>query len=248
MKHLTCPYCCEHAVGTGRQVCSDCESLNYFDDTMNHYETLGVTSDASPEDIKRAFRKKSSKHHPDKPGGNAEAMAAVNAAYECLSDPTRRLGYDQTGRDPAKGPSLDDVAEHALQSLIRQMLDDARPGNLVHMLNTHITRRIASIKQDMQLNERKVVRLSKQLDRVVRKNSRMSLFNRVVQEQIDRANSEMDQARQQLEVSQRALEILLEHEDTKPDDAAVARPHASFIDEVASVYASMNIPRGFGHR
>ncbi len=239
-KRLSCAYCCEKAVGTGRQVCSDCEALNYLN-TMNHYETLGVASDATPDEIKRAFRKKSSQHHPDKPGGDAEKMAAVNAAYECLGDPERRLGYDQTGRDPAKGPTLDDVAEHALQTLIRQLLDDGRPGNLVHMLETHIKRGVESIKKDIALSERVVARLSKQLDRVTRKGGRTSLFNRVLQEQIGRAESEIEQGRRQIEVSERSLEILREHEDTKPEH----EPGRPGIDELVMAFATMNRPRGF---
>lgn len=244
MKHLGCHYCCEKAVGTGRQVCSDCEALNYLN-TMNHYETLGVASDASPDEIKRAFRKKSSQHHPDKPGGNAEAMAAVNAAYECLGDPVRRLGYDQTGRDPAQGPTLDDVAEHALQSLIRQILEDSPEGNLVKLLDGHITRAITGIQQDLTIKERRVARLGKQLDRVVRKSAgRTSLFNRVLQQQIQQAESEIAQGRQQLEVSQRSLEILRDHEDTRPQHEPVASMRKSFFDEVIA-HSMVNRTRGF---
>ena len=244
MKHLGCHYCCEKAVGTGRQVCCDCEALNYLN-TMNHYETLGVASDASPDEIKRAFRKKSSQHHPDKPGGNAEAMAAVNAAYECLSDATRRLGYDETGRDPANGPTLDDVAEHALQSLIQQILEDSPEGNLVKLLDGHITRTIVSIRQDIVIKERRVARLGKQLDRVVRKSAgRTSLFNRVLQKQIQQAQGDIEQGRQQLEVSERAREILRDHEDTKPEHEPAASMRKSFFDEVIT-HSMGNRPRGF---
>lgn len=203
---------------------------------MNHYETLGVASDASPDDIKRAFRKKSSQHHPDKPGGNAEAMAAVNAAYECLGDPVRRVGYDQTGRDPANGPTLDDIAEHALQTLIAQILEESPDGDLVKLLDKHITKSINSIHSDKAANEKRVTRLGKQLDRVVRKSAgRTSLFNRVLQDQIRRAEAEIEEAARLLEVSQRSLEILRDHEDTAPTAQAPQRHHPSAfggIDEM----------------
>lgn len=200
---------------------------------MNHYETLGVASDATPEDIKRAFRKKSSQHHPDKPGGNAEAMAAVNAAYECLGDPVRRLGYDQTGRDPAKGPTLDDIAEHALQSLIAQVLEESPDGDLVKLLDKHITKSINSIHSDKAANEKRVTRLGKQLDRVVRKSTgRDSLFNRVLQDQIRRAEAEIEEATRLLEVSQRSLEILRDHEDTAPTAPAPQHHHPSAFGSI----------------
>jgi len=59
----------------------------------NHYETLGVTRAANPEEIKRAYRKLASQHHPDK-GGDKEKFQAIQAAYATLSDPQQRAAYD----------------------------------------------------------------------------------------------------------------------------------------------------------
>mgnify|MGYP001493845673 CR=1 FL=1 len=60
---------------------------------MDHYSTLGVNKDAAPEDIKRAYRKLASKHHPDKGGDTAE-FQRVEEAYRILSDPEQRAAYD----------------------------------------------------------------------------------------------------------------------------------------------------------
>mgnify|MGYP000055969866 CR=1 FL=1 len=60
---------------------------------MDHYETLGVSKDASQQDIKKAYRKLASKHHPDK-GGDQEQFKRVQAAYDTLSDPEQRAQYD----------------------------------------------------------------------------------------------------------------------------------------------------------
>lgn len=59
----------------------------------DYYNTLGVARDASPEDIKRAFRKLASQHHPDK-GGDTKKFQEIQAAYETLSDPQKRAAYD----------------------------------------------------------------------------------------------------------------------------------------------------------
>lgn len=67
---------------------------------MDHYATLGVEHDASPEDIKQAFRRAASAAHPDK-GGSDKAMAEINRAYEVLGDMERRTRYDETGEDAA---------------------------------------------------------------------------------------------------------------------------------------------------
>lgn len=60
---------------------------------MDHYQTLGVSKDADIKDIKRAYRKLASKHHPDK-GGDKSEFQKVQAAYDTLSDPQKRAQYD----------------------------------------------------------------------------------------------------------------------------------------------------------
>ena len=60
---------------------------------MNHYETLGVSKDATKQDIKKAYRKLAMKHHPDK-GGDQEQFKRITGAYDILSDPDKRAQYD----------------------------------------------------------------------------------------------------------------------------------------------------------
>ena len=67
---------------------------------MDHYATLGLGSDATLADVKKAFRQKASLHHPDR-NAAADAPArfrAVQEAYEVLSDETQRQAYDDNRR------------------------------------------------------------------------------------------------------------------------------------------------------
>jgi DnaJ-class molecular chaperone len=60
---------------------------------MNHYETLGVSETASQEEIKKAYRKLATKHHPDK-GGDTATFQKIAAAYETVGDQNKRAQYD----------------------------------------------------------------------------------------------------------------------------------------------------------
>ena len=60
----------------------------------NLYDTLGVRSDAPADEIKRAYRKLASQHHPDK-GGDKNRFQEIQKAYDTLGDTNRRAAYDQ---------------------------------------------------------------------------------------------------------------------------------------------------------
>ena len=65
----------------------------------DYYETLGVSRDANPDDLKRAFRRLARKYHPDvnKEEGAEEQFKDINRAYEVLSDPEMKMRYDRFG-------------------------------------------------------------------------------------------------------------------------------------------------------
>ncbi len=60
---------------------------------MEHYQTLGVAKTATPDEIKKAYRKLASQHHPDK-GGDTAMFQKIQIAYDTLSDPEKRKQYD----------------------------------------------------------------------------------------------------------------------------------------------------------
>lgn len=68
--------------------------------SADYYETLGVGRNATPDEIKKAYREQAFKYHPDKNKGDAaaeEKFKQATAAYEVLSDPEKRAQYDQFG-------------------------------------------------------------------------------------------------------------------------------------------------------
>lgn len=74
---------------------------------QDYYETLGVARSASPEEIKKAYRKVALKYHPDKnPGDKAaeEKFKAAAEAYEVLSNADKKQRYDRFGHEGMQGP------------------------------------------------------------------------------------------------------------------------------------------------
>ena len=91
----------------------------------DYYEVLGVSPDASPEEIKKAYRKLAHAHHPDKNPGDTSAedrFKEIGEAYAVLSDAEKRESYNRFGTagrggegfgdfDPGFGSIFDDIFE-----------------------------------------------------------------------------------------------------------------------------------------
>jgi DnaJ-class molecular chaperone len=99
-----------------------------------YYQNLGVSTDASPDDIKKGFRQLALRYHPDRnPGNTKEAEGKskeINEAYEVLGNEQKRHHYDyltghrrgQTERvrvNTVVRDSLDDLTYHSLEELLR---------------------------------------------------------------------------------------------------------------------------------
>ena len=108
---------------------------------IDFYITLGVTRDASDEDIKKAYRKLVLQHHPDRNPGNAAAddtIREINAAYEILGDPEQRRTYERLrwGDEPRDMPPDPSVI---LEAMERKLFDEAR-RELFAILMKNVTR------------------------------------------------------------------------------------------------------------
>jgi len=64
----------------------------------DYYKILGISRNASEDDIKKAYRKLAHQYHPDKTGGNEQKFKEVNNAYQTLSNKEKRSQYDNFGQ------------------------------------------------------------------------------------------------------------------------------------------------------
>ena len=82
----------------------------------DHYQTLGVSKSATQDEIKKAFRKLASQHHPDK-GGSTEKFQAIQAAYDTLGDANKRAAYD----NPPAQPNFSNFGSAQFNDIFSQM-------------------------------------------------------------------------------------------------------------------------------
>lgn len=130
------------------------------------YETLGVEKGATPADIKKAYRRKSMKLHPDRNQSSGadttKQFQALTRAYEVLSDDDKRQRYDETGQADTSNPSRSDIIEasanRSLLGLFDQVLDRLTETDLKHTDIVYVMRESISEGKDRLRQARREIR------------------------------------------------------------------------------------------
>jgi len=120
------------------------------------YEILGVRPNATQDEIRKAFRRKSSHYHPDrnKSSDANEKMAEINRAYEILSDPEKRDRYDKEG-ETKKSLSREEYAHLIIRQIVtealRQVLGNEDADFLNHVILI-VEQNIERVEGDLDTN------------------------------------------------------------------------------------------------
>ncbi len=122
---------------------------------MDYYRVLGVSREASDEEIKKSYRKLVFQHHPDRNPDNAEAEAKIrelNAAYEIIGDAENRQSYDRLswGDEPraaAVDPGL------ILDDIEQKLFDEGRKE-----LFSILMRNVARVRAELSVIRERIIR------------------------------------------------------------------------------------------
>lgn len=198
------------------------------------YDTLGVDKTADAATIKKAFRSRAKKHHPDA-GGDAKKFHALVKAHDVLSDPQRRAKYDETG-DESDKPNADNVeamarsrAMEAVGAAMQANLKNLAYVDIVSEAKVHVRVNIAAIEKNIAgIQEgcdllRQAVKRFRKKKRKAPSASPDDLLIQVIMGQINMQEREIGERREAMKPFARALEILGEWEyehEQKPKQGA----------------------------
>jgi curved DNA-binding protein CbpA len=191
--------------------------------TVSLYEDLGVTKDASAAAIKKAYRRKAQRSHPDRQGGDAREFDKATQAYRVLSDARRRLEYDRTGQTSTQPePSEEVIAMQMVAAVLISMIDqvDVAHSDLIGLLREHFRQQQSALSTNKRRLETAIKWRRKAIERIRRKTGGDNLLAQFIESDI--ANGERNLAGMAENASriERALVLIDEYECTGSMSAA----------------------------
>lgn len=161
------------------------------------YTILGVDKGADPDEVKRAYRRKVKKAHPDAGGSDAEA-AAVNDAYAALADPERRAQYDATGQTGAVR-SIEDEAADMLMLMFAAALD-AGKGQFIKTVQSKLAHMSATGSGSLSSLKVRIRKLENRRATVKGPKDGRNLAHMVIDQQLDGLRQEQERIGRSMEV------------------------------------------------
>lgn len=177
------------------------------------YKILDIEPDASPEAVKRAYRRKAKEAHPDA-GGSPETFAPVAHAYEVLSDPERRLLYDTTGQE--KAPRIEDGIQAVLLGLFREALAQDSDIEVLAFVRDSLQKGGANLANQKRANEKQRDKLTVKREKI-KTNGEPNVFHQLIDAELQNLAGEANRLEYQISVGESCLKALASYsEDWTP--------------------------------
>jgi curved DNA-binding protein CbpA len=184
------------------------------------YETLGVAVDATKAEIKKAFKRKASKHHPDRDGGDKDKFQKIQTAYAVLCDDRKRQKYDTDGEEG--GEHVLTPRESAYQNLsmlftgiVSENMDCIETIDIIKTIEANIKKNRKAPESIIKKMDKRLIKIKKaisKLKRKVKKPGTPDLFEHILGMQQQDAERNISNAREQLEMMDIMVELTNEYE------------------------------------
>lgn len=184
---------------------------------MNPYDELGVGRDATDADIRKAYRKKARKAHPDA-GGSREKFEKLSTATAVLLDPRRREQYDKFGKFDDYSPQQDKdhaaltVIGHMLQAFISQQVEVPKGANLIKDIISRIKDNISQHEVERFRLQSNLKRIKKLRKRVRKKSKGKDHIQHILEFHESGLRRQIDTLNQMQNDHNRAINILNDYE------------------------------------
>lgn len=161
------------------------------------YKKLGVSSGATPEEIKKAYRKKAKQSHPDRnPGSDGKEFRQIQLAYDVLSDEARRHHYDETGETEGERVInqhtlfVSEVRDHLLSAIqTLHQNEDLDYYDLLKIVADQIKHEIIQLKEANDgIKEMRDV-LAKTIKKITRKDGGENVLAHVLQDRLNKSHN-----------------------------------------------------------
>lgn len=173
---------------------------------MNPYKILGLDEEASPEEIKNAYRRLSKENHPDT-GGDAKVFMEIKKAYEILSDKEIRNTFD------LYGVTIDFTkeAKELAFTVFFEVFNQLREGEpMDYSIRTFVDDKIRKHKKEMTDLEEKKIRLQRRILRIIER-PEDDFITETATTVIDRYSADYKLAKLQHDLFKKALELLTDY-------------------------------------
>ena len=198
---------------------------------LDLYKILGLSRDATPADVQRAYRKASKKAHPDMPEGSPEKFSLVKLAKDVLGDERRRASYDQTGSvEPPEPDNTEAAARNAAFGAIAYVVEqiDARGASYREFdIVGDAKRRLQEQKRQIEANLSKsrfnTAHVEDLVKRFKPKKGKADFITPMLNARLAAMRQDTARIEQNLKEAERAIELL---GDVEFD----GRPKASSVD------------------
>jgi len=185
----------------------------------NPYKTLDIDKKATKDEIKKAFKQKARKLHPDVNNGDDKEFKEINAAYQLLNNPEKKALYDSTGFHEEIKFDLDAQAQFCFTQVAMMLLDkiDLINTNWIEKTKHTISLSIKNRNNTIAECERKKDKWNKVIKRVVFKGKGDNLLINQLENKILEVDTNIKTEKERITVEKKALEIAIEY-DFKEDE------------------------------
>lgn len=178
---------------------------------MSLYDELGVPKDADKATIRRAYRKRAQKKHPDK-GGSIEQFHAIQIAYDVLTDDDRRREYDATGEigraSDARSDAISQIAAIMMQIIENEDVDET---DIKSEIIEAIKRVVASVNRSEAATMQAIEKRERVLKRIKVKRGKANMLAQLVRADIDVKKRSLEVYAKDLAKASLMLEILADY-------------------------------------